>query len=30
MIAGLGDAGLLSAIQLNKKFEVIGISQNPV
>ena len=27
VIAGLGDAGLLSAIQLNKKFEVIGISK---
>ena len=29
VIAGLGDAGLLSAIQLNKKFEVIGISPKP-
>ena len=29
MIAGLGDSGLLSAIQLNKKFEVIGISPKP-
>lgn len=29
VIAGLGDAGLLSAIQLNKKFDVIGVSPKP-
>lgn len=29
VIAGLGDAGLLSAIQLNKNFDVIGISPKP-